>query len=213
MNRYLNVVVGGILAIFILFIFMAIQYDKPKQNRFSPGIAAFGQGVSSILLSAGTEQMIYYDNICGVKISIAEQEKGEGLESHVVGNIDFIVISPLEQNKNQEQKQIWKQNTYYVVLRNTFDLWYKETEDSNKLEVVDFKVSSEAVNEDTKILEQSSEFNQQQYFSYHEPLTGSLMVDFKNTLWNIPANFRWQYTMTIDKNEKIILTLKPFDAV
>lgn len=116
-----------------------------------------------------------------------------------------ILINTLRDSEIQGK---WKQEEFYVVLRNQFDLCYKMTDDSERFELINLDVHSLPVSMDTRIIEQNSQQAQKSEFCCGEHLQGTWMVDFKNVLWNINPSYKWKYEIIIDETDLVTLTLK-----
>ena len=76
---------------------------------------------------------------------------------------------------------------------------------------MDYQVQSRPGSIYAEIWEQSSQSDvqAQDLLSLEEPQTATMYVNLSDVQWGIPAIFTWQCEMMLDKNENVVLSLKP----
>jgi len=187
--------------IFAIILFGAAACNSQQQgNQFSVGIERMRQGVTSAPLYFGKEQLIRFDSYTGAHIYLTKDEVDEAGLCHIIGNIDFVVMQSDQKNDCEE---------FYTVLRNQFALMYRKEEGVRKIER--YQVQSLPGSTYVEILEQfsQSEVQAQDILTLEKPLVATLHVSFRDTQWNIPADYTWQCEFTLDQSQNVVLSLKP----
>lgn len=189
-----------LIGFIVIALLMTSCYSQSKGNKFSVGIEKMREGVTSDPLYLGKEQLIRFDEYTGVHIYLTEYEIAADGFYHITGNVDFVV---LRYNRKTAQEDI------YVVLRTQFTLIYQKEDGLRK--IVDYQVQSLPGSIYVEIWKQSSQSDvqAQDLLSLEEPQTATMYVNLSDVQWGIPAIFTWQCEMMLDKNENVVLSLKP----
>lgn len=189
-----------LIGFIVIALLMTSCYSQSKGNKFSVGIEKMREGVTSDPLYLGKEQLIRFDEYTGVHIYLTEYEIAADGFYHITGNVDFVVL--------QYDRKI-AQEDIYVVLRTQFTLTYQKEDGLRK--IVDYQVQSLPGSIYVEIWKQSSQSDvqAQDLLSLEEPQTATMYVNLSDVQWGIPAIFTWQCEMMLDKNENVVLSLKP----
>ena len=171
-----------------------------QPDELSAGLDKMQEGVTSDPLYLGKEQLIRFNEHTGAHIYLTEYEITADGFYHITGNIDFVVL--------QYDRKI-AQEDIYVVLRTQFTLTYQKEDGLRKF--VDYQVQSLPGSIYVEIWKQSSQSDvqAQDLLSLEEPQTATMYVNLSDVQWGIPAIFTWQCEMMLDKNENVVLSLKP----
>ena len=185
---------------FIVITLLMTSCYSQQPDELSAGLDKMQEGVTSDPLYLGKEQLIRFNEHTGAHIYLTEYEITADGFYHITGNIDFVVL--------QYDRKI-AQEDIYVVLRTQFTLTYQKEDGLRK--IVDYQVQSLPGSIYVEIWKQSSQSDvqAQDLLPLEEPLTATLSVCFRDTLWNNSPDFTWQCEMMLDKNKSIILSLKP----
>ena len=189
-----------IITFIVIALTMTSCYSQSKVSEFSVGNEKMQEGVISEPLYLGKEQLIRFDKHTGAHIYLTEYEIDEDGLYHITGNIDYVV---LQSDRKTAQEEL------YVALRTQFSLLYQKEDGLRK--IVNYQVQGLPGNRYVEMLEQSghTDVQAQDLLPLEEPLTATLSVCFRDTLWNNSPDFTWQCEMMLDKNKNIILSLKP----
>lgn len=185
---------------FIVIALLMTSCYSQQPDELSAGLDKMQEGVTSDPLYLGKEQLIRFNEHTGAHIYLTEYEITADGFYHITGNIDFVV---LQYDRKTAQEDI------YVVLRTQFTLTYQKEDGLRK--IVDYQVQSLPGSIYVEIWEQSSQSDvqAQDLLSLEEPQTATMYVNLSDVQWGIPAIFTWQCEMMLDKNENVILSLKP----
>lgn len=185
---------------FIVIALLMTSCYSQQQDELSAGLDKMQEGVISDPLYLGKEQLIRFNEHTGAHIYLTEYEITADGFYHITGNIDFVVL--------QYDRKI-AQEDIYVVLRTQFTLTYQKEDGLRK--IVDYQVQSLPGSIYVEIWEQSSQSDAQaqDLLSLEEPQTATMYVNLSDVQWGIPAIFTWQCEMMLDKNENVVLSLKP----
>lgn len=185
---------------FIVITLLMTSCYSQQPDELSAGLDKMQEGVISDPLYLGKEQLIRFNEHTGAHIYLTEYEITADGFYHIAGNIDFVVL--------QYDRKI-AQEDIYVVLRTQFTLTYQKEDGLRK--IVDYQVQSLPGSIYVEIWEQSSQSDAQaqDLLSLEEPQTATMYVNLSDVQWGIPAIFTWQCEMMLDKNENVVLSLKP----
>ena len=185
---------------FIVITLLMTSCYSQQPDELSAGLDKMQEGVTSDPLYLGKEQLIRFNEHTGAHIYLTEYEITADGFYHITGNIDFVVL--------QYDRKI-AQEDIYVVLRTQFTLTYQKEDGLRK--IVDYQVQSLPGSIYVEIWEQSSQSDAQaqDLLSLEEPQTATMYVNLSDVQWGIPAIFTWQCEMMLDKNENVVLSLKP----
>lgn len=185
---------------FIVITLLMTSCYSQQPDELSAGLDKMQEGVISDPLYLGKEQLIRFNEHTGAHIYLTEYEITADGFYHITGNIDFVV---LQYDRKTAQEDI------YVVLRTQFTLTYQKEDGLRK--IVDYQVQSLPGSIYVEIWEQSSQSDvqAQDLLSLEEPQTATMYVNLSDVQWGIPAIFTWQCEMMLDKNENVVLSLKP----
>ena len=185
---------------FIVITLLMTSCYSQQPDELSAGLDKMQEGVISDPLYLGKEQLIRFNEHTGAHIYLTEYEITADGFYHITGNIDFVVL--------QYDRKI-AQEDIYVVLRTQFTLTYQKEDGLRK--IVDYQVQSLPGSIYVEIWEQSSQSDvqAQDLLSLEEPQTATMYVNLSDVQWGIPAIFTWQCEMMLDKNENVVLSLKP----
>ena len=185
---------------FIVIALLMTSCYSQQPDELSAGLDKMQEGVTSDPLYLGKEQLIRFNEHTGAHIYLTEYEITADGFYHITGNIDFVVL--------QYDRKI-AQEDIYVVLRTQFTLTYQKEDGLRK--IVDYQVQSLPGSIYVEIWEQSSQSDvqAQDLLSLEEPQTATMYVNLSDVQWGIPAIFTWQCEMMLDKNENVVLSLKP----
>lgn len=185
---------------FIVIALLMTSCYSQQQDELSAGLDKMQEGVISDPLYLGKEQLIRFNEHTGAHIYLTEYEITADGFYHITGNIDFVVL--------QYDRKI-AQEDIYVVLRTQFTLTYQKEDGLRK--IVDYQVQSLPGSIYVEIWKQSSQSDvqAQDLLSLEEPQTATMYVNLSDVQWGIPAIFTWQCEMMLDKNENVVLSLKP----
>lgn len=185
---------------FIVITLLMTSCYSQQPDELSAGLDKMQEGVTSDPLYLGKEQLIRFNEHTGAHIYLTEYEITADGFYHITGNIDFVVL--------QYDRKI-AQEDIYVVLRTQFTLTYQKEDGLRK--IVDYQVQSLPGSIYVEIWKQSSQSDvqAQDLLSLEEPQTATMYVNLSDVQWGIPAIFTWQCEMMLDKNENVILSLKP----
>lgn len=185
---------------FIVIALLMTSCYSQQQDELSAGLDKMQEGVTSDPLYLGKEQLIRFNEHTGAHIYLTEYEITADGFYHITGNIDFVVL--------QYDRKI-AQEDIYVVLRTQFTLTYQKEDGLRK--IVDYQVQSLPGSIYVEIWKQSSQSDvqAQDLLSLEEPQTATMYVNLSDVQWGIPAIFTWQCEMMLDKNENVVLSLKP----
>lgn len=185
---------------FIVITLLMTSCYSQQPDELSAGLDKMQEGVISDPLYLGKEQLIRFNEHTGAHIYLTEYEITADGFYHIAGNIDFVV---LQYDRKTAQEDI------YVVLRTQFTLTYQKEDGLRK--IVDYQVQSLPGSIYVEIWEQSSQSDAQaqDLLSLEEPQTATMYVNLSDVQWGIPAIFTWQCEMMLDKNENVVLSLKP----
>ena len=185
---------------FIVITLLMTSCYSQQPDELSAGLDKMQEGVTSDPLYLGKEQLIRFNEHTGAHIYLTEYEITADGFYHITGNIDFVV---LQYDRKTAQEDI------YVVLRTQFTLTYQKEDGLRK--IVDYQVQSLPGSIYVEIWEQSSQSDAQaqDLLSLEEPQTATMYVNLSDVQWGIPAIFTWQCEMMLDKNENVVLSLKP----
>ena len=185
---------------FIVITLLMTSCYSQQPDELSAGLDKRQEGVTSDPLYLGKEQLIRFNEHTGAHIYLTEYEITADGFYHITGNIDFVVL--------QYDRKI-AQEDIYVVLRTQFTLTYQKEDGLRK--IVDYQVQSLPGSIYVEIWEQSSQSDAQaqDLLSLEEPQTATMYVNLSDVQWGIPAIFTWQCEMMLDKNENVVLSLKP----
>ena len=185
---------------FIVITLLMTSCYSQQPDKLSAGLDKMQEGVISDPLYLGKEQLIRFNEHTGAHIYLTEYEITADGFYHITGNIDFVVL--------QYDRKI-AQEDIYVVLRTQFTLTYQKEDGLRK--IVDYQVQSLPGSIYAEIWEQSSQSDAQaqDLLSLEEPQTATMYVNLSDVQWGIPAIFTWQCEMMLDKNENVVLSLKP----
>lgn len=185
---------------FIVITLLMTSCYSQQQDELSAGLDKMQEGVTSDPLYLGKEQLIRFNEHTGAHIYLTEYEITADGFYHITGNIDFVVL--------QYDRKI-AQEDIYVVLRTQFTLTYQKEDGLRK--IVDYQVQSLPGSIYVEIWKQSSQSDvqAQDLLSLEEPQTATMYVNLSDVQWGIPAIFTWQCEMMLDKNENVVLSLKP----
>ncbi len=185
---------------FIVITLLMTSCYSQQQDELSAGLDKMQEGVTSDPLYLGKEQLIRFNEHTGAHIYLTEYEITADGFYHITGNIDFVVL--------QYDRKI-AQEDIYVVLRTQFTLTYQKEDGLRK--IVDYQVQSRPGSIYVEIWKQSSQSDvqAQDLLSLEEPQTATMYVNLSDVQWGIPAIFTWQCEMMLDKNENVVLSLKP----
>ena len=144
--------------------------------------------------------MIRFDKHTGAHIYLTEYAIDEDGLYHITGNIDYVI---LQSDRKTAQEEL------HVALRTQFSLLYQKEDGLRK--IVNYQVQGLPGNRYVEMLEQSghTDVQAQDLLSLEEPQTATMYVNLSDVQWGIPAIFTWQCEMMLDKNENVILSLKP----
>ena len=182
---------------FIVIALLMTSCYSQQQDELSAGLDKMQEGVTSDPLYLGKEQLIRFNEHTGAHIYLTEYEITADGFYHITGNIDFVVL--------QYDRKI-AQEDIYVVLRTQFTLTYQKEDGLRKYQVQSLPGSIYV-----EIWKQSSQSDvqAQDLLSLEEPQTATMYVNLSDVQWGIPAIFTWQCEMMLDKNENVVLSLKP----
>ena len=185
---------------FIVITLLMTSCYSQQPDELSAGLDKMQEGVTSDPLYLGKEQLIRFNEHTGAHIYLTEYEITADGFYHITGNIDFVVL--------QYDRKIAEEDIY-VVLRTQFTLTYQKEDGLRK--IVDYQVQSLPGSIYVEIWEQSSQSDAQaqDLLSLEEPQTATMYVNLSDVQWGIPAIFTWQCEMMLDKNENVVLSLKP----
>ena len=185
---------------FIVITLLMTSCYSQQPDELSAGLDKMQEGVTSDPLYLGKEQLIRFNEHTGAHIYLTEYEITADGFYHITGNIDFVVL--------QYDRKI-AQEDIYVVLRTQFTLTYQKEDGLRK--IVDYQVQSLPGSIYVEIWKQSSQSDvqAQDLLSLEEPQTATMYVNLSDVQWGIPAIFPWQCEMMLDKNENVVLSLKP----
>lgn len=185
---------------FIVITLLMTSCYSQQPDELSAGLDKMQEGVTSDPLYLGKEQLIRFNEHTGAHIYLTEYEITADGFYHITGNIDFVVL--------QYDRKI-AQEDIYVVLRTQFTLTYQKEDGLRK--IVDYQVQSLPGSIYVEIWKQSSQSDvqAQDLLSLEEPQTATMYVNLSDVQWGIPAIFTWQCEMMLDKNENVVLSLKP----
>ena len=185
---------------FIVITLLMTSCYSQQPDELSAGLDKMQEGVTSDPLYLGKEQLIRFNEHKGAHIYLTEYEITADGFYHITGNIDFVVL--------QYDRKI-AQEDIYVVLRTQFTLTYQKEDGLRK--IVDYQVQSLPGSIYVEIWKQSSQSDvqAQDLLSLEEPQTATMYVNLSDVQWGIPAIFTWQCEMMLDKNENVVLSLKP----
>ena len=185
---------------FIVITLLMTSCYSQQPDELSAGLDKMQEGVTSDPLYLGKEQLIRFNEHTGAHIYLTEYEITADGFYHITGNIDFVVL--------QYDRKI-AQEDIYVVLRTQFTLTYQKEDGLQK--IVDYQVQSLPGSIYVEIWKQSSQSDvqAQDLLSLEEPQTATMYVNLSDVQWGIPAIFTWQCEMMLDKNENVVLSLKP----
>ena len=185
---------------FIVITLLMTSCYSQQPDELSAGLETMLEGVTSDPLYLGKEQLIRFNEHTGAHIYLTEYEITADGFYHITGNIDFVVL--------QYDRKI-AQEDIYVVLRTQFTLTYQKEDGLRK--IVDYQVQSLPGSIYVEIWKQSSQSDvqAQDLLSLEEPQTATMYVILSDVQWGIPAIFTWQCEMMLDKNENVVLSLKP----
>ena len=185
---------------FIVITLLMTSCYSQQPDELSAGLDKMQEGVTSDPLYLGKEQLIRFNEHTGAHIYLTEYEIAADGFYHIAGNIDFVV---LQYDRKTAQEDI------YVVLRTQFTLTYQKEDGLRK--IVDYQVQSLPGSIYVEIWKQSSQSDvqAQDLLSLEEPQTATMYVNLSDVQWGIPAIFTWQCEMMLDKNENVVLSLKP----
>ena len=185
---------------FIVITLLMTSCYSQQPDELSAGLDKMQEGVTSDPLYLGKEQLIRFNEHTGAHIYLTEYEITADGFYHITGNIDFVVL--------QYDRKI-AQEDIYVVLQTQFTLIYQKEDGLRK--IVDYQVQSLPGSIYVEIWKQSSQSDvqAQDLLSLEEPQTATMYVNLSDVQWGIPAIFTWQCEMMLDKNENVILSLKP----
>lgn len=185
---------------FIVIALLMTSCYSQQPDELSAGLDKMQEGVTSDPLYLGKEQLIRFNEHTGAHIYLTEYEITADGFYHITGNIDFVVL--------QYDRKI-AQEDIYVVLRTQFTLTYQKEDGLRK--IVDYQVQSLPGSIYVEIWKQSSQSDvqAQDLLSLEEPQTATMYVNLSDVQWGIPAIFTWQCEMMLDKNENVVLSLKP----
>ena len=185
---------------FIVITLLMTSCYSQQPDELSAGLDKMQEGVISDPLYLGKEQLIRFNEHTGAHIYLTEYEITADGFYHITGNIDFVVL--------QYDRKI-AQEDIYVVLRTQFTLTYQKEDGLRK--IVDYQVQSLPGSIYVEIWKQSSQSDvqAQDLLSLEEPQTATMYVNLSDVQWGIPAIFTWQCEMMLDKNENVVLSLKP----
>ena len=185
---------------FIVITLLMTSCYSQQPDELSAGLDKMQEGVTSDPLYLGKEQLIRFNEHTGAHIYLTEYEITADGFYHITGNIDFVVL--------QYDRKI-AQEDIYVVLRTQFTLTYQKEDGLRK--IVDYQVQSLPGSIYVEIWKQSSQSDvqAQDLLSLEEPQTATMYVNLSYVQWGIPAIFTWQCEMMLDKNENVVLSLKP----
>lgn len=188
-----------LIGFIVIALFMTSCYSQ-QPDELSAGLDKMQEGVISDPLYLGKEQLIRFNEHTGAHIYLTEYEITADGFYHITGNIDFVVL--------QYDRKI-AQEDIYVVLRTQFTLTYQKEDGLRK--IVDYQVQSLPGSIYVEIWKQSSQSDvqAQDLLSLEEPQTATMYVNLSDVQWGIPAIFTWQCEMMLDKNENVVLSLKP----
>lgn len=188
-----------LIGFIVITVLMTSCYSQ-QQDELSAGLDKMQEGVTSDPLYLGKEQLIRFNEHTGAHIYLTEYEITADGFYHITGNIDFVVL--------QYDRKI-AQEDIYVVLRTQFTLTYQKEDGLRK--IVDYQVQSLPGSIYVEIWKQSSQSDvqAQDLLSLEEPQTATMYVNLSDVQWGIPAIFTWQCEMMLDKNENVVLSLKP----
>ena len=185
---------------FIVITLLMTSCYSQQPDELSAGLDKMQEGVTSDPLYLGKEQLIRFNEHTGAHIYLTEYEITADGFYHITGNIEFVVL-PYDRKIAQED--------IYVVLRTQFTLTYQKEDGLRK--IVDYQVQSLPGSIYVEIWKQSSQSDvqAQDLLSLEEPQTATMYVNLSDVQWGIPAIFTWQCEMMLDKNENVVLSLKP----
>ena len=185
---------------FIVITLLMTSCYSQQPDELSAGLDKMQEGVTSDPLYLGKEQLIRFNEHTGAHIYLTEYEITADGFYHITGNIDFVVL--------QYDRKI-AQEDIYVVLRTQFTLTYQKEDGLRK--IVDYQVQSLPGSIYVEIWKQSSQSDvqAQDLLSLEEPQTATMYVNLSDVQWGIPAIFTWQCEIMLDKNENVVLSLKP----